>query len=143
MLVSAGVGSLLAKKLKIDGGDRWRLVFLGIVFYGGIFTLTAEWIFYFFLSYSTPIRIAVAVVILLPLGFGMGMPLPIGIARLGKVGPLGIPWAWGMNGFFTVFGGFLSVLLSVYFGFRIVLLAGFSIYLLGLMMYGRIRLAES
>ena len=143
LLVSAGIGSLMTKKLKIDTGNRWRLVFLGIVLYGGIFTLTAEWIFYFFLSYSTPIRIAVAVVILLPLGFGMGMPLPIGIARLGKVGPLGIPWAWGMNGFFTVFGGFLSVLLSVYFGFRIVLLAGFSIYLLGLMMYGRIRLAES
>lgn len=142
LLVSAGIGSLMTKKLKIDTGNRWRLVFWGIALYGGILTVSAEAIFYFFLSYSTPIRIAVAVVILLPLGFGMGMPLPIGVARLGKVQSLGIPWAWGMNGFFTVFGGFLSVLLSVQFGFKIVLLTGFSIYLLGMIMYGRIRLSE-
>jgi len=44
-----------------------------------------------------------------------------------------------MNGFFTVFGGFLSVILSYVFGFTLVLLLGFAIYALAFAMFARIQ----
>jgi spermidine synthase len=142
LLISAGAGSLMTKALRVDSGNRWRWVFCGIVAYGAVLTISAGSIFHVFLAYPMTGRIAVAVILLLPLGFMMGMPLPMAVARLGQVEPLGIPWAWGMNGFFTVFGGFLSVVLAVIFGFQVVLASGFLIYLLAMLMYGRIRAPE-
>jgi hypothetical protein len=142
LLISAGIGSLMTKPLRVDIGNRWRWVFCGIVGYGAALTISAESIFHVFLAYPTVTRIAVSVIMLLPLGFMMGMPLPMAVARLGQVEPRGIPWAWGMNGFFTVFGGFLSVILAVLYGFKMVLAMGFLIYVLAMVMYGRIRTPE-
>ena len=69
----------------------------------------------------------------------MGMPLPLAVHKLGEIEPAGIPWAWGMNGFFTVFGGFLSVVLSFLFGFSVVLGVGFIIYALAFWMFARFQ----
>lgn len=139
LLVSAGTGSLLTKKLRVDEAGRWYWVFLSIVVYGALLTTFSGSLFNLFLGSSMGIRILVATLMLLPLGFVMGMPLPMAVSRLGRIEPKGIPWAWGMNGFFTVFGGFLSVTLSFIMGFKFVLAIGFTIYLIALWMFARIR----
>ncbi|MGY9004043.1 MAG: hypothetical protein ACKVIF_12765, partial [Rhodospirillales bacterium] len=139
LLVSAGTGSLLTKKLRVDEAGRWYWVFLSIVAYGALLTAFSGSLFNLFLGSSMSIRILVATLMLLPLGFVMGMPLPMAVSRLGRIEPKGIPWAWGMNGFFTVFGGFLSVTLSFMMGFKFVLAIGFTIYLIALWMFARIR----
>ncbi|MDG2088538.1 MAG: hypothetical protein P8J68_07335 [Arenicellaceae bacterium] len=141
LLVSAGTGSLLTKKLRVDEDGRWYWVFLSIVAYGALVTIFSSSLFNLFLGSSISIRILVATLLLLPLGFVMGMPLPMAVSRLGRIEPRGIPWAWGMNGFFTVFGGFLSVTLSFLMGFKFVLVIGFAIYLIALWMFARIRQA--
>ncbi|MBT5031877.1 MAG: hypothetical protein HOM55_06230 [Proteobacteria bacterium] len=139
LLISAGTGSLLTKKLRVDEAGRWQWVFLSIVGYGALLTIFSDNVFYLFLGEPMAVRILVATLMLLQLGFVMGMPLPMAVSRLGQLEPKGIPWAWGMNGFFTVFGGFLSVMLSFTMGFKFVLAIGFSIYLLALWMFARIR----
>jgi hypothetical protein len=58
----------------------------------------------------------------------MGWPLPIGLLLLERRFPPLIPWAWGINGFASVAAAPLAVLLSMSFGFRLVLLGAVGCY---------------
>ncbi len=57
------------------------------------------------------------------------MPFPIGILRV-ESQPKGA-LTWALNGFFTVVGGLLSVILSLFLGLFLTLLSGLIIYLVG------------
>jgi hypothetical protein len=92
-----------------------------------------------FLGSNVLIRILIAVLLIFPLGFFMGMPFPLGMVSLGEIAPKGIPWAWGMNGFFTVFGGYLGLVASIWLGFRVVLFAALGIYLIAFFTFWFIR----
>ncbi len=139
LLVSAGIGSLLAGRWRIDDNGRWRFVFLGILSTGLLFLVAYNSLFHIFLAQPLAARILVAVCLLFPIGLLMGMPLPLAVHHLGGVEPRGIPWAWGMNGFFTVFGGFLSIVLSYLIGFQATLVGAFSVYALAFYCYSKIR----
>jgi hypothetical protein len=134
LLVSAGLGSLLTKPLRIAEKGRWAMVFSLLLLLLIVFVATYSHIFHVFLAHPLPIRL-----MLFPFGLLMGMPLPLAVNKLGGIEPAGIPWAWGMNGFFTVFGGFLSVVLSFLFGFGVVLAVGFIIYALAFWMFARFQ----
>jgi hypothetical protein len=60
------------------------------------------------------------------------MPFPNGLRIVAEEVPALVPWAWGVNGFFTVIGSISSVILAMAFGFRIVLAAAATCYLLAL-----------
>ena len=60
----------------------------------------------------------------------MGMPFPIGLSWTAKHHKKFVPWAWGINGYATVIGSVLSVILALHFGFRIVLLIAAGIYVI-------------
>ncbi len=139
LLVSAGLGSLLTKPLRIAEKGRWAMVFSLLLLLLIVFVATYSHVFHVFLAHSLPIRIVVAMLMLFPFGLLMGMPLPLAVNKLGEIEPAGIPWAWGMNGFSTVFGGFLSVVLSFLYGFGVVLGVGFVIYALAFWMFARFQ----
>ena len=62
-------------------------------------------------------KLMIMILIVAPLAFLMGMPFPVGISLLsGKQQPL-IPWAWGINGYFSVISTALATLISVELGF--------------------------
>lgn len=139
LLISAGFGSLLSKPLRLGETGRWIGMFTTLIVLGIVFVFSYHHLFHLFLAYPLPFRILAAVAMLFPLGFLMGMPFPMGVHRLGQIEEKAIPWAWGMNGFFTVFGGFLAIVLSILLGFQVVLLLGFAIYLLAFFAFARIR----
>ena len=58
----------------------------------------------------------------------MGMPMPTGIRFLKAHAEAIIPWAWAANGYFTVVGSALSVLLAVNLGFSVVFIGSALIY---------------
>ena len=58
----------------------------------------------------------------------MGMPFPIGILGLANNNHAAIPWAWALNGFFTVLGGYLAIVISINSSFTAVLLLSLVIY---------------
>jgi hypothetical protein len=60
------------------------------------------------------------------------MPFPKGLKAVGVAAPELVPWAWGVNGFFTVIGSIAAVILGMAFGFRFVLGVAAFCYLLGL-----------
>ena len=59
--------------------------------------------------------------LLAPVGLFLGAPLVLGIRRLEELSPTAIPWAWAVNGFFTVIGSILSVIVSMNAGFTVVM----------------------
>ncbi len=139
LLFAAGAGSLLSGRLGLRSGWRWLLSFGGIFLYGAVFALSYESLFAIGLEWALAWRILYAIALIFPMGFFLGMPFPLGMERLGRLEPGGIPWAWGMNGFFTVFGGFATLLLAFVLGFQNVLFVGLGIYLLAMLMFARIH----
>ena len=142
LLLSAGIGSYSSKKLKISLEEQWYIPFIGIIFFAFIIILIHSYIFSIFLASPILIRIIVSAVLISPLGFFLGMPFPLGILAA-EVQPEGaIAWAWGLNGLFTVVGGFLSVILSIFFGFVITLIVSIVIYTLAFLIFSQIRFSK-
>ena len=123
LLIFTGVGSWAAGQ---ESGP-WRkgslsqslLAVLAVVIVTALITPP---IFHFFLGSPLPVRIAVSLLLIAPLGFVMGMPFPLGLGRTTEQASSIGAWAWGVNGFFTVIGTVLALILGMMFGFRFVLL---------------------
>ena len=116
---------------------RTRIVFALIVIYGIGFILTFEWLFYFLLAYPLPIRLLCGGLMIAPVAFFMGMPFPIGILGLSKNNSAAIPWAWALNGFFTVLGGYLAIVISIFTNFIVVMGLAFFIYAVAMLVVRR------
>jgi Spermine/spermidine synthase domain len=87
-----------------------------------------------------PARIILAVFLIMPLGVLIGIPFPTGIDIISKQAPSLIPWAWGVNGFFTVIGSVVGIILSMMIGFQYVLWIAISIYLISMLVIsGKMR----
>ncbi|HSB51622.1 MAG TPA: hypothetical protein VLD40_03090, partial [Dissulfurispiraceae bacterium] len=67
--------------------------------------------------------------LLLPLGLLMGIPFPLGLRVLGERSETLIPWAWAINGCFSVLAPLLAVMLAMIVGFKGVLWLGALCYL--------------
>lgn len=139
LLVAAGLGSYVSNLLKITPKKLWSVPFAGILLSTAFFLLIYQPYFSYFLTQPLLVRILAAIVLLVPSGFFMGMCFPLGILTI-KDQPNGaVAWAWGMNGLFTVIGGILSVLISIYFGFSTTLIFGMLIYMLAYLLYSKMR----
>jgi hypothetical protein len=139
LLLAAGTGSYLSSKLNVTPESRWVLPFIGLFITSAVFIFTYQGLFEIFLAWSVLSRAIVAILMIFPMGIFMGMLFPMGILLLKNEPPGSIAWAWAMNGLFTVVGGLLSVLLSIYLGFTVTLVIAMAIYLLGWLAFIRFR----
>jgi hypothetical protein len=73
----------------------------------------------------------------------MGIPFPTGLRELTKHKRELVPWAWGINGAFSVTGTSLARLVSISWGFSAVLIGVIMLYLLVFLTFSGNRLAES
>lgn len=76
------------------------------------------------------LKILLALLALAPLGFFMGIPFPQGLSLIKEVSPSLVPWAWAVNGFFSVISVISAHLLSIPWGFSGVLRLAAGFYLL-------------
>jgi len=74
------------------------------------------------------LKIIVSFVLLMPAGILMGIPFPLGISLLHAAAPRLIPWAWALNGCFSVLAPILAVMLALTAGFRMVLFLDAAMY---------------
>jgi MFS family permease len=119
LLLGAGLGSQLAGRLARGDQGIPRGFYAGLAAAGAIalsavghpavFGATQQ------MSFIT--KILLTQVLVLPLGVMLGTLMPLGVARLTRVAPALVPWAWGVNGFASVVGSCMAVLLSMSYGF--------------------------
>ena len=82
-------------------------------------------------------RAALLVAAVAPVSVALGMPFPLGLARTGS-GPL-LPFAWAVNGAFSVVATPLANLIATQAGLHWVLLAAAMLYTICFAAYPSIR----
>ena len=75
-----------------------------------------------------PARVAIAVLLLAPTAFLLGFPFPLGVRLVRELAPGLVPWGWAINGFLSVAGSMLAIVLAMAAGFSAVLFAGMLLY---------------
>ena len=73
-------------------------------------------------------KIAAAVALVAPLATLMGMPFPRALARLRRLDPGLVPWAWGVNGCASVIGAVLATGLAIHLGQTFVIICAALLY---------------
>ncbi len=74
------------------------------------------------------LRIAMAVLLMAPLSFALGRPFALGTSSLGGYSDSLIPWAWAINGAFSVLATPLAAILSVTTGWDVVIVLALALY---------------
>jgi len=130
LLVFTGVGAFAGQYLGHKIGHNMTVILLMALTVQVATYLAMGWMFHAALGFPFWSRLAIAVVLLAPLGLMLGMPFPAGLRVVGIHAPSLVPWAWGINGFFTVIGSVLAMMGGMILGFSFVLLAAAGCYVM-------------
>jgi hypothetical protein len=83
-------------------------------------------------------RVVAFLAALAPAAFLMGIPFPAALSRMVRAGSTVIPYAWGINGFFSVAGASVASISALWCGFRATVAAGSLLYLLAATVFHRL-----
>jgi spermidine synthase len=129
LLFATGIGALCSGTLvRRLGGPRF-------ISYAFALLVMAECVFVFPGLNQWPmdnfsLRVLVVLALVTPLGVLMGTYVPTAVEQLKVTAPSFVPWAWGINGVFSVLAPILSVAFSMTWGITALLLGAVPIYLL-------------
>jgi len=129
LLIFTGFGAHLAARLKGPPRERLRRVIPWLLVVLAITALAIPVVFQAALGLPLLLRVLIALAIIAPLGILLGMPFPTGLGIVGEEAPGLLPWAWGINGFFTVIGTILALMLAMMLGFLAILIMAGACYL--------------
>jgi hypothetical protein len=135
MLVFSGIGSLCEERL----GRRPELALAVAVGFLAAWGLVL-WAFvqpFMLATLGLPFgwRALLVLLTVAPASFALGLPFPLGLSRMGH-GPF-LPWAWGLNGAFSVVATPLANLVALQRGYDEVLLFGLVLYVVCLLAFPR------
>jgi hypothetical protein len=131
LLVFTGLGSLFfARRIPVDGSRVW-LIPGAVVASVALFVLVTPWMVKELIGLSLFARVCVVALLLAPIGLSLGVPFAFGIRAVSRTNPELLPWAWAINGCFSVCGSILTVVISMNFGFQVVLWTACAVYALG------------
>jgi hypothetical protein len=82
-------------------------------------------------------RATLVLAVLAPVSLALGLPFPLGLARTGDGGLL--PWAWGLNGAFSVVATPLANLIAREVGFTALLSCAGALYMVALLAFPAVR----
>lgn len=122
LLMAAGVGSYLSKRLSIiKRAKTVKALLLALCLSIIAYSFILPSLFHLLLPYSLLSRQCLTPLMLLPLGLLMGIPFPLGIRWLSSFSSPLIPWAWCVNGCSSVLSSILAVIIALGGGFTLVL----------------------
>jgi hypothetical protein len=134
LLVFCGVGSRFTERWA--RAEKKPLILKSIpsvVLIHVIFLFTVTPLFYSLISLPAIIRTVISVIFLMIPAFMMGMPMPLGIKYLDENNKELIPWAWALNGSFSVLGSVLATYFAIVKGFNFAYVLGIMFYLIALL----------
>jgi hypothetical protein len=137
MLIFSGFGSMLAGRFAAGPARGMALAGgMAVVWCAAMLvglqpllmaTLGAPWL----------LRAAIVLALIAPVSVALGLPFPLGLARTGSGAFL--PWAWALNGAFSVVSTPLANLIAVQRGYDGVLLLASLLYVLATLTFPRPR----
>ncbi|HUN42835.1 MAG TPA: hypothetical protein VMU81_21285 [Acetobacteraceae bacterium] len=130
MLVFSGLGSMAADRLAIAARPALAAVTLIALAWTAGVQLGLQPLMLATLDWPWIARVGLLLGVLAPLSLALGLPFPLGLSRLGESGVL--PWAWGLNGAFSVVATPLANLIAREAGISRVMLAAAVLYVAAL-----------
>jgi spermidine synthase len=129
LLMATGIGSLLSAHLvKSLGNIRFVAYALAVL-------ILAQWAFAFprlpdliYLGFA--FRTAIVAVLVAPIGLLLGVFFPTVLEAVKQDAPTFAPWAWGINGIFSVVSPIVSIGFSMTWGINALFIAAIPAYLL-------------
>jgi hypothetical protein len=135
LLLGTGVGSFLTRMVgERDLPRRARWAIAGVVLVATAGAVVLPHVIDASIAAPRALRLLLAVALMAPAGVLMGMPLPSGVRLVGAARPALVPWAWSMNGAFSVVGATLAVFIAMTWGFSATFIAGGFTYLVALLL---------
>jgi len=132
ILVSSGIGSLSSYKFSNLKTAKVNLIIaMLVIIYSLILPILSEGLS----ALSMWGRIVLVFIIFMPLGFFMGIPFVIGIKKAGEINNDLIPWAWAINGSFSVCAPIIAIMIAMSIGFKNVLWLGAASYLMAFLSF--------
>jgi spermidine synthase len=128
LLLATGIGSILSPRLlRLFGNVRFLTYALSAI-------LLAEWALAFprlpgFIRLDFWLRAAIVWILVGPVGLLLGAFFPTVLETLKQDAPELVPWAWGINGIFSVLAPVLSIAFSATWGIAALFIAAIPPYL--------------
>jgi hypothetical protein len=128
LLLATGLGSLLSQAIvRVVREVRFAAYLLAVF-------VLAQHVLVFprlqgLIQLSFAARCLIVFLLVAPIGLCLGTFFPSGLERLERRASGFVPWAWGINGIFSVLGPMLSVAISTTWGIEALLLSSLPIYL--------------
>ena len=144
MLIFSGIGSLLSQRFADDprrgmmlGGAAILAWCVAVYFALGPAMLAS-------LSLPAGVRVVLLLAVIAPVSVALGLPFPLGLARAaGDVGDGFLPWAWALNGAFSVVATPLANLVALEAGYGRVLIVATLLYVVAVVTFPSTRKAVS
>ena len=130
IIVSTGVGSLLASRVRLQSCTRLLLWVVVLGFYLGILPFWFPFLVAKFAAANLAMRAAVSLTAIIPSGTLMGFGFPTGMEMVNAIDRRPTPWLWAINGAAGVLAAGLAVAVSIAFSINVTLWLGAICYLL-------------
>lgn len=137
MLVFSGLGSLLSEHYISLPRQGIALVVGVVVIWCVAALVLLEPLILATLDWPFVARAGLLLALIAPLSVALGLPFPLGLSRTGSGGFL--PWAWGLNGAFSVVATPLANLIAREAGFSRVLMCAGILYGIALITFPAMR----
>jgi hypothetical protein len=132
MLIFSGIGSMFSDKVIKLFKNNVTYVYVIIAALTLLIAFLNPLIFETFVRASIGWRVIISVIIIAVPSFFMGIPFPYGIKHIQgdeNTSRYLVAFSWGVNGFFSVIGSILVVMLSMSYGFKTVFVIAALTYL--------------
>ncbi len=141
-LLVSGIGSAVSGRWDSSKSMRmWVFPGIAILATGGFLILIQ--CSSYLLAKGQGFRVLAYLAALAPAAFLMGIPFPAAISRMARAKSAAIPYAWGINGFFSVAGASVASIGALWCGFRATVVAGSLLYLLAATVFHRLESGTS
>ncbi len=131
LLVFAGIGAFCSESYLPSRRRAVLLLFGAVVFLMIFFQFGIDIITGALLGKSLAVRVTAAIACMAPLGIVLGGFMPLGLSTVADMTTFKneyVAWGWAVNGFFSVLGSVTTTILSMTFGFRVVLFLAMVVY---------------
>jgi hypothetical protein len=137
MLVFSGLGSVLSERFAARPVAGMAIVAAVVLAWCAAMLLALQPLMLATLAWPFAARACLLLVLIAPVSVALGLPFPLGLNRAGTGGFL--PWAWGLNGAFSVVATPLANLIARELGFSRVLLCAAILYGIALLTFPAMR----
>jgi hypothetical protein len=132
VLLFSGIGSWSSRKWSLSAALP---LLIGLIV---LFPLLLHSLSDLALRWPVWARFALAILSLAPLGYLMGIPFAAGIHVVETNDQTLVPWAWAINGSFSVISSVIAVMVALTWGFAAVLWLGAGAYAVAYLLFARL-----